>query len=175
MFTLFLSRYLHFSTNTSVVIFAAINVAAIPFLFIGAIVSDCFIDNYITVTFALAVKLVGDGLILLSAIPPLNAALPLAVTGVVLTLFAGIAGPSLLAFIGNQWTLPAQQHQMVTFYSAQYVLTNVGAITGKWISPNLRQDYRCFGQPECYALTIGVGFLILCVAFGLYFEFLHLI
>ena len=94
--------------------------------------------------------------------------MPLAIVGITCSFFTVVGTPSYLAFFGNQWVLPEQQKQMVLFYSIQYFIVNVGSTLGQVVGPIFRQEYRCFGEPECYAMAMGIGFIFSVAAYGLY-------
>lgn len=67
-------------------------------------------------------------------------------------------------FGGNQHKLPEQEHQLQIYFSAQYFALKCGSLLARFSFPMIKDDVRCFGNDDCYALTFGLGFISLLIA-----------
>lgn len=74
--------------------------------------------------------------------------------------------PCLHAIGGEQFKMPQQYTQMLTFYSWLYLALQLGSLTAKLVTPILRQDILCFGDDDCYALAFGIPGVLTLITFG---------
>lgn len=72
----------------------------------------------------------------------------------------------MVSFGGDQFKLPEQGAQLVTFFSVFYITLRVGALLSMTTAPILRNDYKCFGKDHCFPLVFGASaiFAILAIS-----------
>lgn len=60
---------------------------------------------------------------------------------------------------------PNEVKSIALFFSIYYFTTNCGSLVSNFVSPILRQDVKCFGNDDCFALAFGIPgvFLVLVV------------
>lgn len=59
------------------------------------------------------------------------------------------------AFGGNQYQLPEQTKQLTLYFSLQIFFIKLGSLSGRLTNPILKEDFKCFGQNDCYPLAFG--------------------
>ena len=153
---LFYTRYLGLSDTTATILQHASALLHVPTIIFGAFIADSWLEVFYTILIGRCIAFVANGLRFLGAIPPLNAGIPLVMAALTVFLFVSFMGPAAGAIIGNQFILPQQKKQLTNYYTIQYFTNNVSGCLGTIIGPILRQDFRCFGQPECYAVAYGI-------------------
>lgn len=72
---------------------------------------------------------------------------------------------NLSIFGANQYKLPEQAAQLATYFSLQYLVLKCGSVLGRLLTPILREDVKCFGMNDCYALSFGVTAFVTFVGF----------
>lgn len=111
-----------------------------------------------TILYLSIVYAIGNVIIALGAIPPLN--LPASSVTVIGLIFMAIGTggikPCVSAFGGDQFKLPEQAKQLAMFFSLFYLAINAGSLLSISLTPILREDVSCFGETECYSLAFGV-------------------
>jgi len=72
--------------------------------------------------------------------------------------------PCVAAFGGDQFILPQQAAQLVTFFSFFYMAINSGSLISTAITPIMRSSVQCFDQDSCYTLAFAVPAALMIVA-----------
>ena len=73
----------------------------------------------------------------------------------------GSIRPCLPAFGGDQFKMPEQTKQMATFFSLFYFAIYSGSLISSFVSPILRNDFKCFDDDDCFSLSFGVAVALL--------------
>ncbi|VEN47916.1 unnamed protein product [Callosobruchus maculatus] len=132
----------------------------------GAIVSDSFLGKFRTILYVSMVYAAGCVLLALASVGPLH--LPMtALSAVGLLLIAiGTGGikPCVSAFGGDQFVLPDQEDQMMTYFSWFYFSINAGSFISTFLTPVLRNDVHCFDKQSCFPLAFGVPGALMIVS-----------
>lgn len=88
-------------------------------------------------------------------------------TGLVLVgLGTGGIKPCVATFGGDQFKLPEQKKQSMTFFSIFYWAINLGSLFSMLLTPQLRARVSCLGQDYCYPLAFAVPAALMFVAIG---------
>lgn len=83
---------------------------------------------------------------------------------------SGSTRANLIAFGGNQFTLPEQADQLKVYFSVQIVFHKFGSVLGSVLVPILKEDIKCFGQADCYPLAFGTTSLAMLIGFLIFFS-----
>ncbi|ODN05974.1 Peptide transporter family 1 [Orchesella cincta] len=165
---LFLKNGLGYDEDNATVIFHLFFMLSYFTPLIGATVADCFIGNYRTILWFTVIYVFGSGLLALSAI----SALPLpyitfAIIGLVLiSLGSGGIKPCITTFGGDQFKVPIQLAQQITFFAIFNWIIAAANLSATFVAPILRSQ-QCFGQDTCFSLLflVALAFLIMSVVF----------
>lgn len=74
--------------------------------------------------------------------------------------------PCVSAFGGDQFKMPEQAAQIVTYFSLFYFSINAGSLISTTITPILRADVHCFDDNDCFSLAFGIPAILMLVALG---------
>lgn len=83
---------------------------------------------------------------------------------VIIAIGSGGIKPCVAAFGGDQFKLPEQDKQFLTFFSFFYFAINGGSLISMILTPILREDVHCFNQSDCYSLAFGVPGILMIVS-----------
>lgn len=78
--------------------------------------------------------------------------------------------PCVIAFGGEQFTLPQQAKQLSVFFSLFYFSINLGGLLGSSITPVLREDVHCFGMNDCFPLGFGLPAILMFTAIAIFLS-----
>lgn len=166
--TLYLKFQLMFSEDDSTIIYHVWAMLCYFTPVIGAIIADTFLGRFRTIFYISIIYVIGNGVLSLSAIPPImpDLSTKIAVSLIGLLLIAlGTGGikPCVSAFGGDQFVLPQQERQLAQFFSIFYFSINAGSLISTFVTPVLRDDIKCFND-DCYSLAFGVPAVLMLVA-----------
>lgn len=134
----------------------------------GAIISDSFLGKFNTILYLSIVYAIGNAVLSIGAIGPLN--LPdrgFAILGMLLiALGTGGIKPCVSAFGGDQFRLPQQELQLAMFFSMFYFSINAGSLLSTAITPILREKVHCFDEESCFSLAFGIPGILMVVSIG---------
>lgn len=170
--TLYLKFQLMFSEDDSTIIYHVWAMLCYFTPVIGAIIADTFLGRFRTIFYISIIYVIGNGVLSLSAIPPImpDLSTKIAVSLIGLLLIAlGTGGikPCVSAFGGDQFVLPQQERQLAQFFSIFYFSINAGSLISTFVTPVLRDDIKCFND-DCYSLAFGVPAVLMLVALILF-------
>lgn len=60
-------------------------------------------------------------------------------------------------FGANQHKMPEQERQLQIYFSSQYFALKCGSLLARFSFPMIKEDVKCFGSDDCYALTFGIA------------------
>jgi len=87
------------------------------------------------------------------------------IVGLVVMTFGGGCLKPLLGTYGAQQYKDTDVKNIALFFSLYYFMYNCGSITSRVVNPILRQDVKCFGNDDCFALAFGIpGIFMILVA-----------
>lgn len=72
--------------------------------------------------------------------------------------------PCVAAFGGDQFILPQQEKYLITFFSVFYFAINSGSLISSFLTPELRNGVKCFGEQECYSLAFFVPAILMVLS-----------
>lgn len=128
--------------------------------------ADSLLGKFRTIFYVSMIYAVGNVVLSLSAIGPLN--LPdrgFSILGLLLiALGTGGIKPCVSAFGGDQFILPQQELQLATFFSMFYFSINAGSLISTSITPVLREKVHCFDEDSCFSLAFGVPGVLMVVS-----------
>lgn len=88
-------------------------------------------------------------------------------TGLLLiALGTGGIKPCVAALGGDQFVLPEQDKYLMNFFSVFYLTINAGALISSFITPELRNSVKCFGEQECYSVAFFVPAILMILVIG---------
>lgn len=149
-------------------IYHAFTVLVYFFPLLGAVISDSFLGKFNTILYLSIVYAVGNAVLSIGAIGPLN--LPdrgFAILGMLLiALGTGGIKPCVSAFGGDQFRLPQQELQLAMFFSMFYFSINAGSLLSTAITPILREKVHCFDEESCFSLAFGIPGILMVVSIG---------
>lgn len=163
---LYLSRKLYYDEASSIYLFHVFSTFVYLFPVLGAIIADSWLGKYKTISYLSLVYAIGGVLITLGAIPSLGLDVKsTTIIGLLLIAFGtGGIKPCTSAFGGDQFKLPEQAEQLVTFFSLFYCAINAGSLISTILTPILRQNVHCFGDQDCYSLAFGVPAILMIIS-----------
>ena len=137
---IYLKSKLHFSEDTSTVIYHAFSGLCYFTPIFGAMLADQFFGKFKTIFWISLIYVLGHLLKTLAAVTPLGLP-PVEFSLIGLLLIAlGTGGikPCVAAFGGDQFKLPEQERQLQTFFSVFYFSINAGSLISTFITPIFR-------------------------------------
>lgn len=163
---LYMRNKLDYDDDTSTVLFHVFTMLVYFFPLLGAVVADSWLGKFKTIFGLSIVYAIGSVVISVGAIPVLNLpAKMMTIIGLALiALGTGGIKPCVSAFGGDQFKIPEQAKQLVTFFSLFYFAINAGSLISTSITPILREDVHCFGDLDCYSLAFGVPGALMIVS-----------
>ncbi|XP_025159505.1 peptide transporter family 1 isoform X2 [Harpegnathos saltator] len=165
--SLYLSDVLHYSGNTSTVIYHIFTMFVYFFPLFGAILADSWLGKFRTIFYVSVIYAIGQLLLAISAAPTLLGLPPREFSLLGLFLIAvGTGGikPCVSAFGGDQFILPQQERYLAMFFSLFYFSINSGSLISSFMTPLLRSNVRCFKESTCYSLTFLVPAILMILS-----------
>ncbi|CRL01737.1 CLUMA_CG014953, isoform A [Clunio marinus] len=155
---LFFNKKLGFDPNISTALFHTYECLAMSLTIVGAIVADNWFGLFRTVASMSMVYGVGITLLSIGNVEPLGLSLPVMtlIGMLILTVGHGFIKSNSNTFAANQYKLPEQAQQFSFYFSLQYFCMKSGSIIGRFITPVVRSDVKCFGMNDCFPLAFGV-------------------
>lgn len=134
----------------------------------GGILSDVWLGRFKTILILSMIHSIGSMIVSISSVPTLN--LP-STTVLIIGLFlvaigAGGIKPCVSAFGADQFKMPEQKAQSLTFFSLFYTSINVGSLLSTTVTPMLKSEVHCFQQNDCYSLAFGVPAILMLIFIG---------
>lgn len=87
------------------------------------------------------------------------------ITGLIITIIGcGCIKGNTNVFGGNQHKLPDEARQLQIYFSAQYFALKCGSFLARFTYPIMKEDVKCFGNDDCYALAYGVATIFVLLA-----------
>lgn len=74
--------------------------------------------------------------------------------------------PCVAALGGDQFILPEQQSHLIRFFAVTYFTINAGSLLSSFITPELRNDIKCFGEQDCYSVAFLVPAILMILSIG---------
>lgn len=163
-----MTNKLHRSQDEATILYHAFMMLVYFMCIFGAILSDVWFGKFVTIVSLSIVYTIGGVILSLGAIPTLNISAEISMYIGLLLIAIGSGGikPCVSAFGGDQFKLPEQTAQMATYFSLFYFAINSGSLFSMFITPILRADVHCFGDPDCYSLAFGVPAILMIVSTG---------
>ncbi|XP_076286672.1 peptide transporter family 1 isoform X2 [Lasioglossum baleicum] len=164
--TLYLKDKLKYGDNSATAIFHAFVMMAYFFPLMGAILADSWLGKFRTIFYLSILYAIGQILLTLTAAPIIGLP-PVAFSFVGLILIAfGTGGikPCVVAFGGDQFTLPQQARYLSTFFSIFYFSINFGSLISSFLTPLLRSNVTCFEENSCYSLAFLVPAILMTLS-----------
>lgn len=84
----------------------------------------------------------------------------------IIALGTGGIKPCVAAFGGDQFVLPQQEKYLVRFFSVFYFAINSGSLISTFLTPELRNNVKCFGDQECFSVAFLVPAILMIVSIG---------
>ncbi|XP_038608850.1 solute carrier family 15 member 2-like isoform X3 [Tachyglossus aculeatus] len=164
--TLYFMYFLKWNENSSTAVYHAFSGLCYFISILGAIIADSWLGRYNTIASFHGVYLLGQMLLILSAVP-LEGGQVIHTFLAVLSLFllalgAGTIKPCVLAFIGDQFH-EQQRKERRRVFSVAYLVVNFAALLSMYVTPTLREDVTCFGS-DCYMLAFGLPGIFMLMA-----------
>ncbi|CAH1963976.1 unnamed protein product [Acanthoscelides obtectus] len=163
---IYLTHMLAFSESDATVIYHTFIMLTYFFPIFGAIISDSYLGKFRTILYLAMIYAVGCVLLSISSIGPLH--LPMAALSTLglflIAIGTGGIKPNVAAFGGDQFVLPDQESQLMTFFSWFYFSINAGSLISTFLTPVLRSDVHCFGEDSCFSLAFGIPGALMIVS-----------
>lgn len=77
----------------------------------------------------------------------------------------GAIRSNLVSFGADQYRMPDESEQLKVYFSLQMVIIKCGSFIGRILTPTLREDVKCLGENDCYALAFGIPTIAIILAF----------
>ncbi|CRK99882.1 CLUMA_CG013185, isoform A [Clunio marinus] len=166
---LYMNTELKFDQSISTAIMHANEFLVYTFTIFGAIVGDTWWGMFKTIAWMSIVYSLGNFVVALAAIQPLNLpTLALTITGLfILAVGSGGVRPNLSVFGGFQYTSD-QTEGLGLYFGLQYFVMKCGTLVGSLVSPILRGDVTCFGMDNCYPLAFGTPGIVMLLSFVIF-------
>lgn len=166
---LYLTGSLGFSQSRSTTLIHSFNFSAYFFTLFGGILSDSLLGRYKTILVLSLVYCVGMAVLAGSSFPFVASARWFLIGLVLVAFGTGGIKPCVSAFGGDQFN-PAQIDAISTYFSIFYFAINAGSVLSMFITPIMRQNVHCFGQPNCYPLAFGLPAGLMFIATVVFFA-----
>lgn len=174
---IYLTAELTYTADEATFVFHIASALVFVAALIGAIISDTWLGNLRTIVLMSGVFVCGTALLTASSAPPIMTAASAqshyssarwtALGGIALiAIGTGSLKPCLLAIGGDQYRLPQQNKQMVSYFSLYYLTLKTSQLIGTLLVPVLRNDFRCFGRETCFSFAFGVCVVSAALAGG---------
>ncbi|XP_011313545.1 peptide transporter family 1 [Fopius arisanus] len=168
--SLYLKNKLHFSDDSSTVIYHIFMMFIYFFPLFGAILADSMLGRFKTIFYLSLVYALGQLILAAGAVPPLG--LPtreITMTGLFfIAVGTGGIKPCVSALGGDQFILPEQDKYLVTFFSIFCFTLNAGALLSSFLAPELRNNIACFGDQECYSIAFAAPAILMIAAIAIF-------
>ncbi|XP_015114820.1 peptide transporter family 1 [Diachasma alloeum] len=163
---LYIKNKLDFSDDTSTIIFHTFTMLVYAFPLVGAMLADSLLGKFRTILYFNIIYCLGQLLLSASAVPTFG--LPIREISMIGLLFIamGTGGikPCVSALGGDQFTLPEQERHLAMYFSVFYFTINAGSLVSSFLTPELRNGIKCFGDQECYAIAFFVPAALMVLA-----------
>ncbi|XP_035702259.1 peptide transporter family 1 isoform X2 [Folsomia candida] len=167
--TIYMRNMLNFNEDKATTFYHTFLLMCYGLPIVWGIIADSFWGKYTTIWIVSLIFALGNVILTLSSIPPLNLpAIPLTMIGLFL-MALGTSGmkPCVAPFGGEQFKLPAQAKYLQQFFSVFFFAVTVGNMISTIITPVFRRDIQCFGI-GCYPLAFGVPSVTMLFAVGVF-------
>jgi solute carrier family 15 oligopeptide transporter 1 len=163
----YLSKVIKYSPETLELILQMFHVVANSFPILGAIVADCWVGKYGTIVFFTLIYICGLLIISITGIASFGSSLmvPGYVAILLIALGSGSIRACLLAFGGDQFTLPQQRKQIHIYFHLFYFFGLIG-IFGRYLTIKRILKLRCYGYNTCWSLSFGITTLLVATVFS---------
>lgn len=163
---LYLTDKLHYEEDEATVLFHIFTSLVYVFPLIGAVLADSWLGRFKTIWYLSLVYTFGALVIAIGAVPPLQLPVKEATMLGLFLIATGTGGikPCVSAFGGDQFKIPEQAKQLVTFFSLFYFAINAGSLLSTTITPILRADVHCFGDKDCFSLAFSVPAMLMVIS-----------
>lgn len=163
---LYMNTKLGYSENDATVLYHVFNMFVYFMCIFGGIVSDVWLGKFNTILYLSIVYCIGSVVMSIGAIPVISFSpkIALYISLVLIAFGSGGIKPCVSAFGGDQFKMPEQAAQIVTYFSIFYFSINAGSLISTTITPMLRADVYCFGDNDCFPLAFGVPAILMVVA-----------
>lgn len=164
--TLYLKDKLKYGDNTATAIYHAFVMMAYFFPLMGAILADSWLGKFRTIFYLSIIYAAGQILLTLTAAPIIG--LPPTIFSfiglILIAIGTGGIKPCVVAFGGDQFTLPQQAKYLSIFFSIFYFSINFGSLISSFLTPLLRSNVTCFGETSCYSLAFLVPAVLMTLS-----------
>ncbi|XP_063995916.1 peptide transporter family 1-like [Diachasmimorpha longicaudata] len=161
--SLYLKNKLDYTDDTATTIYHAFMVLGYFFPLFGAILADSILGKFKTILYLSVFYAAGQILLAVGAVPTFG--LPvreLSMIGLFLiAMGTGGIKPCVSALGGDQFVLPEQENYFRTFFPIFYFTICIGALCSAFLTPELRNGVKCFGEQECYSIAFFVPALLM--------------
>lgn len=163
---LYLQAKLGYSDDTSTVIYHVFAMFVYFFPLFGAMLADSVLGKFRTILYLSIIYAIGQIILSASTVPPLGLPIREFSLGGLFLIAVGTGGikPCVAAFGGDQFILPQQEKYLVTFFSVFYFAINSGSLISSFLTPELRNGVKCFGEQECYSLAFFVPAILMVLS-----------
>ncbi|XP_034945797.1 peptide transporter family 1 isoform X2 [Chelonus insularis] len=163
---LYLKTKLEYSYDTSTVIYHVFIMLVYFFPLFGAIIADSLLGKFKTILYLSIVYAIGQLLLSASAAPTFG--LPMREFSLIglflIAIGSGGIKPCVAAFGGDQFILPQQEKYLAMFFSVFYFSINSGSLVSTFLTPELRNGVKCFGDTTCYSIAFFVPAVLMIVS-----------
>lgn len=162
---LFLNLKLGYDKDTSTAIYHSYAFLVFFFPIAGSIIADSYWGQFKTVFWMSIVLGFGCIIMAVGTIKELN--LPIrtfSIIGlVVITVGSGCIKSTSNTYGGDQYKAH-ELKSIALFFAINYFAFNCGSIVSRFVNPILREDIKCFGSDDCYALAFGIPGIFMLIA-----------
>lgn len=75
-----------------------------------------------------------------------------------------ISGGAQGSFNGDQFKLPEQRTVFMKFLQLDYIVLNIAVLSGMFLGPQLKSEFACFNEQDCYILGYSLSLIFRIVA-----------
>ncbi|KAG4068968.1 hypothetical protein HA402_005116 [Bradysia odoriphaga] len=154
---LFLNLKLGYDKDASTAIYHTFEFVAYFFTIVGGAIADSWLGMWRTIVLTSTVFAVGAFIAGVATVDSLY--LPIHAISIVCLVVLYVSGGCLKPLCSTFGALqykPDENKSIALYFSLYYFMYNFGSITSRFISPILRQDVKCFGNDDCFALAFGI-------------------
>lgn len=82
---------------------------------------------------------------------------------IIITVGSGCIKSTSNTYGGDQYKA-GELKSIALFFAINYFMFNCGSIVSRFINPILREEIKCFGSDDCYALAFGIPGIFMLIA-----------
>ncbi|UYV83066.1 SLC15A1, partial [Cordylochernes scorpioides] len=128
----------------------------------SAILADSWLGKYKIIVITTIIFIIGN---IVLTVSPVEFDAKMALFGIFLiAVGSGGVKPNIAAFGGDLFD-PDQERKLQKFFSFFYISVNVGSMVFSFVTPILKDNFRCFNDLTCYPLAFGLS--CICIALSL--------